>query len=90
MGKIVRKPFRDCTWNLLFEILMRNIYVLEVLNLAPGGLLSILKFDMGAYSKGGEYSRGGSLLKRFYFTWWLIRNDMFFAYYNHFRVGNIH
>ena len=63
MGKIVRKPFRDCTWNLLFEILMRNIYVLEVLNLAPGGLLSILKFDMGAYSKGGGIFEGRELTK---------------------------
>ena len=35
-----------------------------ILDLAPAGLLSILKFDMGAYSRGA-YSRGVGLLKRF-------------------------
>ena len=34
------------------------------LDLAPAGLFSILKFDIGAYSRGA-YSRGRGLLKCF-------------------------
>ena len=41
-----------------------HYYIPWILDLAPGGLLSILKFGMGAYSRGSSFE-GGGLLKRF-------------------------
>ena len=96
----------DIFWNLckvgwLFKML-KDTYVKRFTNkrkclphtvnprFSPRRLLSILKFDMGAYSRGEAYSREGAYWKCLYLTWGLIQNRVIFACYTYSRVGNIH
>ena len=58
------------------------IYLPYILNLAIGGLLSILKFDMGAYWRGGGLSESCILYTGFF------RTTSYFACYDYFRFIN--
>ena len=63
--------------------------MLEGLDSAPWGFLSILNFDVGAYSRR-SFFEGRGLLKKFYsLQWGLVETAYCFVSNDYIRRGNV-